>query len=210
MEPTAQSLSPKGNKTLTIVLIFLGFIVLVLLSEGAYYLFNQYVKRATTIRPTPQPAETTPAPFLQDQESFSAPGDLFKESSKNYDIARVQLQNLTNQLNTVLADKSEFVKNLTISEIIGGKVSDTSFEDKTFDNIKYVFSITIKTKDGGKTLKAYFSNNEILTTKTILTSGGKKTSIKLTEIKAGDYVLSKDDTDILTGSTISTIEVTRD
>jgi flagellar basal body-associated protein FliL len=187
-----------NNKYLKIALGVFGIVLLVIISEAAYFFYNQYNRPSQQI---------TTLPSLKDQErTFSSPSPTpTKNSLANQPITinTDKLQNFVRFFNALKSNKS-FIQDATISLSVSGTIVRAFREEKVIDGVLYQFFIEIDNKED-KTLKRRFTEKETLNAYVILVQPDGNTPIKLTDLRPGDHITLKETTDLLDPSPHSSL-----
>ena len=196
---TAQSSegSEEGVNFQKIALIIFGLFLLIVLLEGAYFVYTNYFSESNPAQPAlPQTTiEESPLPL-------SGANKMNLEKGENY----------LGYLREIEKSKiSEFVVAARFNIIISGRIVENKNIDEIREDIHYVY--LIKLDKDAKTLVYKLSQGEFDSLKTYLISeaGAEKNPININDVKPGDFAILKIDLDFLDTSAIGerTLEITK-
>jgi len=199
MDESVQSVEPSGggNNFQKIALIIFGFVVLILLSEGAYFLYTHYFSQTGTA-PSVVPQlviEESPSPFTGAKKINLEKGESYFEYLRRIEELR----------------KTDFVVEAGLSIIISGRIVENKIINERIGDATYVY--LIKFEKDVQTFTQKFSQDEFNSLKTYLISegGAEKTPITINDVKPGDFAILKINSDFLDMSSIDeiTLETTR-
>ena len=193
--PQSAVQTPRGSKLTKIALIVLGVIVLVVASEAGYYFYTQ---KAGAPSPIPTP---TPVPVGERTVTTVRPG----EKALRYEKALAFSDGLER-----LVPKSSFFLSSTITAVTYGEVVSSTFEENILDGVKMTYHLT-QTNDSGGFFNTYLSQDEVSRVKVVLRNGDVETPMELKDIRAGDFVLVRQEINLLADAKEDTItfEITR-
>lgn len=199
MDEPVQAVVPSdgGNNFQKIALIIFGFVLLIVLSEGAYLLYTRYFSQTSPVQPvlTQPVVEESPSPFTGAKKINLEKGETYFEYLRRIEELR----------------KTDFVVEATFNVLISGKIIETKIINEQIGSIPYVY--LIRFEKGEQTLSQKFSQDEFNSLKVYLISGGgaEKTPIDINEVLAGDFAIVKINSDFLDTSSTGeiTLEITR-
>ena len=174
-----------SNKLIKIALIVLGIVLLVIVSEVAYYLYSESglgqsqesESTSSIFQPTPEP---TP-------------------SRKSINIEKIKLFTANFE---GLKPKESFFDKATINTSVTGEVVDTYPDEAEVNGVEVVYAIKLKNAIG-QTLAYRFTQDEITNAYVILVGPGAQREIEIKEIQTGDNVNIKETIDLLDESSSS-------
>lgn len=185
-----------GGKYQKVVLIILGFVLLLLVSEGVYF-FSTKQDLVKNPNPTLPPITESPIP---------APAN---EGAKV-----INLRKLDSLEETLKAFEiySQFVENAYANITVSGKVVEVFKDDEIVDGIPHNYFIAIKTQSD-QILYLRFRNDEIENAELFLLDsvGGASRNIGFEVIQVGDSIAIHNTFNFLDSSanTDLTLEITR-
>ena len=199
MDEPVQSVQPDSgsNNFQKIALIIFGFVVLILLSEGAYFLYTHYFSQTGTAPSVvPQTViEESPSPFTGAKKINLEKGESYFEYLRRVEELR----------------KTDFVVEAAFNIIVSGRIVENKIVNERIDNTPIVY--LIKLEKDGQTLTQKFSQDDFNSLKVYLISGegAEKTPITINDVKPGDFAILKFNSDFLdTSSSVEiTLEITR-
>lgn len=199
MDEPVQSVQPDSgsNNFQKIALIIFGFVVLIVLSEGAYFLYTQYLSQVSPIPSiVPQTVvEESPSPFTGAKKINLEKGEAYFEYLRRIEELR----------------KTDFVVEAGFNIIISGRIVENKIINERIDNTPFVY--LIKLEKDGQTLTQKLSQDEFNSLKIYLVSegGAEKNPITINDVKVGDFAILKFNSDFLDTSPIDelTLEITR-
>src|SRR3989304_6717770 len=199
MDEPVQSVQPDSgsNNFQKIAFIIFGFVVLIVLSEGAYLLYTRYLSESSPVQPAlPHPViEESPSPFTGAKKINLEKGESYFEYLR-------RVEELT---------KTDFVVEAAFNIIVSGRIVENKIVNERIDNVPYVY--LIKLEKNGQTLTQKFSQDDFNSLKVYLISaeGAEKTPITINDVKPGDFAILKFNSDFLdTSSSVEiTLEITR-
>jgi len=199
MDEPVQSVQPDSgsNNFQKIAFIIFGFVVLIVLSEGAYLLYTRYLSESSPVQPAlPQTViEESPSPFTGAKKINLEKGESYFEYLRRVEELR----------------KTDFVVEAAFNIIVSGRIIENKIINEQIDNVPYVY--LIKLEKNGQTLTQKFSQDDFNSLKIYLVSegGAEKTLITINEVESGDFAILKFNPDFLDTSSSDeiTLEITK-
>src|SRR3972149_9955634 len=199
MDEPVQSVQPGSgsNNFQKIAFIIFGFVLLIVLSEGAYLLYTRYFSESSPAQTiVPQPVvEESPSPFTGAKKINLEKGELYLEYLRRIEELR----------------KTDFVVEAAFNIIVSGRIVESKIINERIDNTPLVY--LIKLEKDGQTLTQKFSQDDFNSLKVYLISAGgaEKNPIAINDVIVGGFAILKYNSDFLdTSSSVEiTLEVTR-
>lgn len=199
MDEPVQTVQPDSgsNNFQKIALIIFGFVLLIVLSEGAYFLYTRYFSESNPVQPalTQTVIEESPAPFTGAKKINLEKGELYFEYLRRIEELR----------------KTDFVVEATFNIIVSGRIVENKIINERIDNTPFVYLIKLEKDE--QTLTQKLSQDEFNSLKIYLVSegGAEKNPITINDVKVGDFAILKFYSDFLDTSPIDeiTLEITR-
>src|SRR3989304_5727816 len=194
MDEPVQSVQPDSgsNNFQKIAFIIFGFVLLIVLSEGAYLLYTRYFSESSPAQTiVPQPVvEESPSPFTGAKKINLEKGESYFEYLRRVEELR----------------KTDFVVEAAFNIIVSGRIVENKIVNERIDNTPIVY--LIKLEKDGQTLTQKFSQDDFNSLKIYLVSegGAEKTLITINEVESGDFAILKFNPDFL--DTSSSDEIT--
>jgi hypothetical protein len=161
----------RGNKFTKIALIVLGIVLVITISEVAYYLYS------TKKQPPTSPALSLPS------TQVAQPSEKAINVDKVMGYAKIL---------KFLKPKEGFFEKATVNLVLSGIVTEISSEKEEIGNVEYVFLIRIRNPENNQILTCRFTAEEIANAHILLTTLKGIKKIEITDIKSGDgFVLEK-------------------
>ena len=171
-----------SNKFIKITLIVLGIILLIIVSEVAYYLYSKGgFGQTQESESTSSVSQPTPTPTVLFKKSINI--EKIKAFATGFES---------------LKSKESFYDKATINTSITGEVVSTSSEKTEVNGLKIVYTIELKNAIG-QILTYRFTQDEIANAYVILVGLDAQTEIEMEQIQAGDKVNVKETIDLLDG-----------
>lgn len=192
--PTAsQTVTTTGgnNKFLKIVLIVLGVVLLIVISEVGYLIFTnrdislfKFGQTAVQKEQERPIINATPPPLTFPPLSKNETGEVVVDSDK----ARVFAGTLDHLESKNKLESSDIA---TINYEFSGVVIASVFEEKEIGGTTYIYRLSIKRQNGSE-MDLWLSDVEVSTIQISLSAdGANRGRVSITDIKPGDYVVIK-------------------
>ncbi len=190
---------PSGNKFLPIILIFFGLVILVLLAEGGYIVYNNYLKQSLPNIEVGKQETQEESLSPTSEPPVKIGGQLRPEKAAEFtEMLRVLKE----------GGKDSFFQQAKIDLLYSGIVSEVGPEAREINGVNYIYFMRFYDEKTDKSLNLLFTNEDLSSASVkLIEDGGTLRKINVQEIKPGDKVTMMEKINLLDSPPLSQLSL---